>query len=108
MGMFDTLLEADDALVDWILRAHPTNDGQARQMREVLAIRTNLDRTINELVAHRLKLAAQAISADANRLDEATAKLKATARTIECVQEVVQISGMVLEIAGRVLASVVA
>lgn len=106
MGMFDTLLEADDGLVDWILSAHPTNDAEKARMRDVLAIRTQLDRAINELVAHRLELAAAALADDAKALDDATKKLAAVARTIATVEDVVRIGGTVLDITGKALAFV--
>ncbi|CAN5809217.1 hypothetical protein BH09MYX1_BH09MYX1_06630 [soil metagenome] len=106
MGMFDSLLDADDAVVDFLIHAQPTNDAETAQMVELFALRTSLDRAINGLVAHRLALASVALAEDAKALEASTASLRTVAQTIDQIQTVVRIGGTVLEIATKALAFV--
>lgn len=106
MQILDSLLEADDALADWIVRVHPTTEDEVQQMREILKLRTQLDRTINELVAYKFKLSAQRIAAEFQAVAHATEQLKAVTRHIDQVQQVISLGGTVLGLAGKVLSYV--
>jgi hypothetical protein len=106
MTTLDSLLEADDAIADWIVRVHPTTEDEVRKMREALALRTQLDRTINALVARQLQLSAQRLAAEAQAIAQATEQLKSVAKHIDQVQQVISIGGTVLALASKVLSSV--
>jgi hypothetical protein len=101
--MFETLLDLDNDLVDWLIHASPSNDEQRAQMREVFALRAELDDRVNQLVASRLKLAASALSDEAQRLESVAKEMKATAKTIDSVESVIAIAGTAVEIAAKVV-----
>jgi hypothetical protein len=104
MGIFDLLLAFDHLLVDWVLRASPITEEQRADMQRVLAFRGDLDESLNELVAYRLKLPLTVLPNDVQRLTDATKTLTDAAKTIDTVQGVLTAVGTAVEVAGNVAA----
>jgi len=103
MGMFDMLLSLDDSIIDWLMHASPKTDDDRTRMLNVLAIRTDLEAKLNQLVAFRLKLAVANLPAETARLTEATATMNSIGKTIDTVQHVLTIAGTAVEVAAKAL-----
>jgi hypothetical protein len=106
MSMFETLLQLDDAVIDWLMHASPKNDDDRLNMMRVLALRTELEASLNDLIAFRLKLAVANLPAETAQLATATAAMKSVAKTIESVQQVLTAAGTAVEVAAKALAFV--
>ena len=104
--IFTTLLALDRALVDWLLHVVPTTDADRAVIRQVSALRADLDQALNDLVQHRLELAAGRMPREEARLAAAGEQMKTVARTIETAQEVVSIAGTAVEVAAKALSFV--
>jgi hypothetical protein len=101
MGMFETLLEVDNQLVDWLIHASPRNDAEREMMRRIFALRGDLDDALNQLVGDRLKLAVADLPAETARLDAVAAELKTVSKTIDGVERVLTIAGTAAEVAAK-------
>lgn len=101
MGIFETLLDVDDELVDWVLHASPTNAAESAQMKQVLSLRGDVEDALNALVAYRMKLAASGLSPEATRLTALSGAMRQLAKRIDTVQQVLTIAGEVVQIASK-------
>jgi hypothetical protein len=108
MALIDTLMQLESSLLDWIIEAHPTSDADKLQMKRVYALRTDLDQTINSLVAYRLKLAVVDLSAETKDLEAAADKIASVDKNISRVQDVLNIAGTAATVAAKVLSVVAA
>ncbi len=106
MGIFETLLDLDDDLVEWVLHASPTSTAESAQMKQVLSLRGDVEDALNALVAYRMKLAASGLSPEAARLTALSTAMKQLAKKIDTVQQVLTIAGEVVQIAAKAVAFV--
>ncbi len=109
MDIFQSLLNIDDSLIDWILRATPSdpNDPSERQaMQEVLASRSDVEKALNTLVAFRLKLAAAALADDTQTLEAVAKSMSNVGRDISTAQTILDLAGQAVSIAAQVIAAV--
>jgi len=106
MALFETLLQIDSDLTDWMIHASPTTDGQHTAMRRVFALRADLEQHLNTLVAYRLQIAAADFSGEASDLNAAAARIKQVDKTIDTVQEVLSVADTTVSIADKILAVV--
>jgi hypothetical protein len=110
MDIFRSLLSIDDSLIDWILRASPSDpddDDERRQMQQVLAAKSDVEKALNTLVAYRLRLAASALADDAQTLTRLADGLASVDRDIATVQTVLDYAGQAVSIASTVITRVV-
>lgn len=106
--VIDALLTLDNELVDWLLHASPKTDEDKREMREVLSLRTQLDRHVNRLVADKMKLATLGLGEQAGRLDALSGQIRDTVKTIATVKDVLGAAGEAVNIAAGVVAALAA
>jgi hypothetical protein len=107
MAIFETLLEIDNALVDYLIVASPTNDQEREDMKRLFILRGDLGLALNSLVAQRLRLALANIPDDIARLNEAAAAMRQVAQRIESVQKVLSIAATAVEVAAKAALAVV-
>ena len=103
---FDLLSAMDDQLVDWLCHVTAGSDAEKAQVAKVQALHGEVERSMDALVAHRLKATAAALPAEAARLDALGASIAAMERRIATAEQVINIAGQAVEIATRVLAFV--
>src|SRR3954464_2282957 len=106
MALFETLLEVDNQLVDWLIHASPRNDVERDQMKQIFVLRADLDDALDQLVGERLRLSVASLADDSARLAAAAAELKNVARTIEGVEKVLTIAGTAVDVAAKAVAFV--
>lgn len=106
MHPFDTLLQIDTMLTEWLVSAAAITDVQRVDMTRVLALRASLDRQLNALIAFRLQMAVASLPDERTRLADAAAAMKAVTSSIESVQSVISAAGIAVTVAAR-FASVV-
>ena len=105
MQMLATLLEIDTDLVDWIVQASPSTPEEPAKVKALFVRHTEIDRQINNLVAHRIQLAFAAIKEDVQKLGEASSELKGVAKTIANVEHVLTIAGTVASVCAKVIST---
>src|SRR5207245_6858059 len=98
MLIFETLLELDRDIVDWILQVSASTDAQRIALDGVVKFPGRLQDSINQLVAHQLELAAAELTDEASRLTAISQQMKQLERTIESVEKVLTIVGTGVEI----------
>ena len=106
MALFETLLEMDDQMVNWLLHASPTNQAERVKMKHVFALRGDLDDLLNELVAQRIKLSIAPLAEETARLNSIAGEMKRVEATIETVDKVLAIAGTAVEICRKLVAAV--
>jgi hypothetical protein len=108
MGAIDQLMRIDDAILDWLMQASPNTDDERTQMRKVLAMRGDLDASINTLVARRLQLAVANIPEQTATLSKAVDAMNRVSKTISDVQQVLTVVGTAVQVAAQLVALVAA
>ena len=88
MPPFDTLLQIDSNLTDWLVNAAATTDEERAAMTKVLALRADLDQKLNALVAYRLQMAVAQLQKESADLYAAAAVMKSVEKSINSVQSV--------------------
>jgi hypothetical protein len=106
MPPFDTLLQIDSSLTDWLVNAAATTDEERAAMRRVLALRADLDQKLNALVAYRLQMAVADLPAESADLNAAAAALQSAQKSIDSVQSVLSAVSTAVTVAAK-FASVV-
>src|SRR5690349_1553107 len=102
--LIDSLTVIDNELVEWILHARPGNDDEKKQMRQVLALRTQLEHSLNKLILDRLRLAPTGLEAQVHRLNSVSEQICDTAKTISTVKDVLNAAEEAATIASQALA----
>jgi len=105
--IFQSLLDIDDALIDWVLCASPDDDDDRAQMRQVLGARSDVEKALNTLVAHRMKLASRDLADDAVELRKVADDLAKVDQDIAAVANVLGLAGQAVDIAAKVIATVI-
>ena len=103
----DALLRAERDLMNWIFDASPTTDDERADMTRALAFRDEIHRLNNQLVLKRLQVAALGLAGQCAGLEALTGRMRAEARTIASVKNVVSIAGEVATIAASIVAMLV-
>lgn len=107
MGIFESLLAIDDALIDWILAASPDNEEQTAQMKQVLGARSDVEKALNTLVAYRMKLTAAALAQDAAKLREIADGIAKVDRKISAATSILGFAGEAVAISTDIIKAVV-
>lgn len=107
MAIFETLLEIDNALVDFLIVAAPTNDQEREDMKRLFILRGDLGVALNGLVAQRLRLALANIPDEVARLNDAAAAMRQVTHRIDSVQKVLSIAATAVEVAAKAAIAVV-
>jgi hypothetical protein len=102
--VLSAVMAIDNELVEWILHAAPKTDDEKREMKEILRLRTQLERHLNQLVLEKMKLATLGLTEQCGRLGVITVQIRATAKTITTVKEVLTVAGETVTIAAQVVA----
>jgi hypothetical protein len=108
MAILETLLELDNALVDFLISASPTNEQEREDMKRLFALRGDLGMALNGLIAQRLRLALANIPEEVARLDAAAAAMRQVAHRIGSVQQVLSIAATAVDVAAKAALAVVA
>jgi hypothetical protein len=108
MAIFEALLEIDNALVDFLIAATPSNDRDLEDMKRLFILRGDLNLALNGLVAQRLRLALANLPDDVARLNDAAAAMRQVERRIESIQQVLSIAATAVEVAAKAALAVVA
>ena len=101
MKPFDTLLQIDTNLTEWIVSAAAATDEQRIQMTRVLALRADLDGQLNALVAYRLQMAVVSLPEENDRLAAVATTMQSIAKSIDTVQSVLAAVGTAVSIAAK-------
>jgi hypothetical protein len=104
MDPINALLIAERDLMNWIFDVSPTCDEERADLTRLLACRDDLHRFNNELVLKRLQVAALGLAGQAAGLEALTGRMRAEARTIDAVKNVVNIAGEVVTVAASIAA----
>lgn len=102
MDVLGLLMSLDDELVDWMLCAGNTPEDRAR-LREITEQRARLERAINHLVAHRVKLAVLSIPDEMALLEQVNSRLRSAARRMDQAEQVMRLVGTAVDVASRVV-----
>lgn len=106
MDPITLLLIAERDLMNWIFDASPTTDEERADMTRALAFRDELHRLNNELTLKRLQVASLGLAGKAAGLEALTGRIRAEARTIASVKNVLHIADEVVTFAASIVAMV--
>ena len=106
MPPFDTLLQIDSNLTDWLVNVAATTDEERAAMTRLLALRADLDQRLNALVAYRLQMAVANLPKESGDLDAAAAAMRSVQKHIDSVQSVLSALSTAVTVAAK-FASVV-
>jgi hypothetical protein len=104
--LLDTLKAFECDLAEWLLYASPVTDEDRERVRQVRALRTELDHEINRIVAVRMKLATADLKAHAARLSLVTVQLQATASSLGTPRDILHAAGEVVSIAHDIVVAI--
>ena len=107
MDIIDVLTDIDDALVQWIIHAtpaSPTNTADVNDMKQVIALRGDLDGDINTIVLDRVRASTLDLSSQLADLDKVNDGLAAAAKTIATVSQVVSLATTAVGVAASIVA----
>jgi DNA anti-recombination protein RmuC len=107
MPPFDTLLQIDSSLTDWLVNVAATTDEERADVKRVLALRADLDQKVNALVAYRLQMAVATLPAELAELNEASAAMQSVEKRIESVQSVLSALSTAVTVAAKFASFVV-
>ena len=107
MPPFDTLLQIDSSLTDWLVNAAATTDEERADVTRVLALRADLDQKLNALVAYRLQMAVANLPAELAELNVAAAAMQAVEKRIDSVQSVLSALSSAVTVAAKFASFVV-
>ena len=106
MPPFDTLLQIDSNLTDWLVNAAATTDEERAAMTRVLALRADLDQKLNTLVAYRLQMAVANLPEERADLDAAAATMRSVQKKIDSVQSVLSALSIAIAVAAKFMSVV--
>jgi hypothetical protein len=105
-NVLDAMMAINDALVEWLLYAQPTDEAERSDVERVLSLRTQIEHQLNQLVLVRMKLATMDLSDHAARLGTISKQIRATTKSIETAKNVLNAADQVVSVAASVLAAV--
>jgi hypothetical protein len=104
MDVIDILTDIDESLVQWTIHATPKPNGDGvNEMKEVVALRTELDQEINAIVLNRLRVSTLQLENEIAQLQKVDDGLKSAAKTVDTVKDVIGWASTALSLATHIV-----